>query len=115
MEIKPPSPVDVLTLGTGWLSTFLLPELSSRKITHASTSRDGANGSIPFTFDPASTDARAYAALPLAKTVLIVFPLLASGAHEVLIGLYTATHPEAAKGTKWIQLGSTSAFDVSSL
>jgi hypothetical protein len=113
MEIKTPPPVDILTLGLGWVGTFLRPELDAQKLTHASTSRDGSNDTIPFTFDPEIIDIKAYARLPLAKTVVIIFPLNVSGSHEVMIRAYNLVHPDASKQTRWIQLGSTSAFDVS--
>jgi hypothetical protein len=113
MEIKAPPPVDILTLGSGWIGTFLKKEFDSHKLIYASTSRDGSNDTIPFSFDPKSADSRPYARLPLAKTVIVIFPLVTAGAHEILIRLYNQTHPDESRQTRWIQLGSTSAFDVS--
>lgn len=113
MEIKSPPPVDILTLGFGWTGTFLKPEFEAHGLTFASTSRDGSNDTIPFTFDPESTDIKAYARLPLAKTVLVIFPLNVSGSCETLINAYNLAHPDASKQTRWILLGSTGAFDVS--
>lgn len=111
MEIKTHSPVDVLSLGSGWIGTFLKPEFENQKLSYIGTSRDGSNDTIPFKFDPDSTDPKAYFQLPLAKTVIIIFPIVQSGAHEKLVKLYNQTHPDGSKQTRWIQLGSTSAFD----
>ena len=112
MKIQTPSPVDVLSLGFGWTGTFLKSELEARKVSFACTTREGVTGgSIKFDFDPQSKDAKQYARLPLAKTVVLIFPIMESSGHKTLIDLYNETHPEAFKSTQWIQLGSTSAFD----
>lgn len=54
--IAPGSPsqatVQVLILGAGWTSTFLIPLLEKKNITYAKTTRDGRNGSIKWEFDP---------------------------------------------------------------
>jgi hypothetical protein len=113
MEILTPSPVDVLTLGTGWVGTYLTSELESCKLRHASTSRDGNDGTIPFAFDPSSYDPAQYVALPTAETVVIIFPIIAEGGHKHIVKLYNDTHP--GNQARWVQLGSTSAFDVRSI
>ncbi|KPI45716.1 uncharacterized protein AB675_732 [Cyphellophora attinorum] len=72
------SSVDILVLGAGWLSQFLLPLLKSRDISYAATSTTGRDDTIPFKFDPNSEDLEQYRRLPNATTILITFPLVAS-------------------------------------
>lgn len=123
-----PDPVDLLILGAGWTSTFLIPLLESNsptttssssssspppqhKITFAATTRNGRDGTIPFTFDPNSTDTEPYTRLPAAKVVLITFPLVGGDAAGLLIDRYEAVHTDPdAKGAKYILLGATSIW-----
>ena len=67
----------------------------------------GHEGTIPFTFDPQSTDPSPFETLPLAKTVLITFPLKGRGQSKLMTDLYEQTHPQAEDDTSWMQLGST--------
>lgn len=106
------STVDLLILGAGWTSTFLIPLADSRGVSHAATSRSGRDNTIAFEFDPTSDDAKPFEALPNAKTVLITFPIYVSGASETLVRLYQRTHEDGPK-TAFIQLGSTGIWDVS--
>ncbi|GAA5881793.1 hypothetical protein JCM16303_006457 [Sporobolomyces ruberrimus] len=114
---SPPSSVDLLILGAGWTSTFLIPHLLSThpSISFASTTRDGRSGSIEWTFDPENPSSPAqYDVLPRAKTVLITFPIKGEGGSKGLVKGY-----ERSKGVKegeeeeirWIQLGSTGIWD----
>ncbi|KAA8910526.1 hypothetical protein FN846DRAFT_775185 [Sphaerosporella brunnea] len=106
-----PNPVDLLILGAGWTSTFLLPLLSSLNITHASTTRSGRDNTLPFTFDPLSSDAAPFARLPAAKTVLITFPITVPGASRTLVELYTSTHHGGGAGdAAFVQLGSSGVW-----
>ena len=102
--------VELLVLGAGWSSAFLLPLLEERGINHAATSRTGHDKTIPFTFDPDSQDTAPYEQLPPAKTVLITFPLKDEGQSKLLTTLYERTHVEASSTSRWIQLGSTGIF-----
>ena len=104
------SAVDLLILGAGWTSTFLLPLLEEEAIAHAATTREGRNGTIPFTFDPESEDHAPYAALPRAATVLITFPLRGEGQSRLLTRLYSAAHD--GHRPRYIQLGVTSIWKV---
>jgi len=104
------SPVDVLILGAGWTANFLVPLLREEKVSYASTTRDGRNGSIKFAFDPASDDERPFEALPAARCVLIVFPIYLSGGSERLVKLYRQTHMRV-QDVRFIQLGSTGIWD----
>ena len=113
-----PTSVDLLILGAGWTSTFLIPLCAARGVTYAATTRTGRDGTIAFEFEPASDDAGPYAALPRAKTVLITFPIYVPGASARLVRLYQQTHPdpeEVSSKTAFIQLGSTGIWDVSTL
>ncbi|EIN10092.1 hypothetical protein PUNSTDRAFT_133857 [Punctularia strigosozonata HHB-11173 SS5] len=108
--------VDLLILGAGWTSTFLIPLCVERSISYVATTRSGnapptpaAQPSIQFEFDPTSDDPTPFTPLPNARTVLITFPIKVQGASERLVRLYKLTHT----GTKaaFIQLGSTGIWD----
>jgi hypothetical protein len=101
--------VDILILGAGWTSTFIISLCKERGLTTASTTRDGREGSIVFVFDPTSEDTAPYAALPMARTVLISFPITVKGASARLVNLYKSTHTGSAN-VRFIQLGTTSIW-----
>lgn len=103
-----PGSVDILILGAGWTSTFLIPQLDAESIVHAETTTTGRNDTIPFKFDPSSTDVEPYKRLPSAKTVLLTFPLVGKGQSESITSLYRQIHGD---DNNWIQLGSTGIFN----
>lgn len=88
------SSCDLLILGAGWTSTFLIPLCEERKISYCATSRSGKENTIPFTFDPTSDDIHPYKALPNAKTILITFPIVDKGATTRLVRLYQKAQAE---------------------
>ncbi|KAF2185871.1 hypothetical protein K469DRAFT_707552 [Zopfia rhizophila CBS 207.26] len=102
------SSVDLLILGAGWTSTFLIPQLKASPITHAETTTTGRDGTIPFKFDPDSSDVEPYKHLPPARTVLITFPLTGHGQSKLLTSLYRRAHGDQ---NFWIQLGSAGIFN----
>lgn len=102
--------VDFLILGAGWTSLFLIPALKSEGISYAATSTTGHDGTIPFRFDPASSDVNQFQVLPIARTILITFPLKGKGPSKTLTKLYHDSHPTAASKPHWIQLGSTGSY-----
>jgi len=101
--------VDILILGAGWTSTFLIPLCKEQQISYAATSRDGREGTIPFVFDPESDDATQFSSLPDANTVLIVFPIRVSGGSERLVRHFQKTHAGTEVG--FVQLGSTGIWN----
>ncbi|KAL8804784.1 MAG: hypothetical protein Q9182_002376 [Xanthomendoza sp. 2 TL-2023] len=126
---------DLLILGAGWTSAYLIPVLNHHRISYSATTRDGRHvhdkPTIPFTFDPRSDDLVPYRRLPRADTVLIVFPLRGKGQSGKLVEMYNEAHnnreginrfasSEGACGTvtegsigsstRWIQLGSTGVW-----
>lgn len=111
MQLSSSSAVDLLILGAGWTATFLIPHLKSehRDISYATTTRDGRDGSIQWSFNPDLEGPEQFAPLPRAKTVLVVFPIRGPGGSARLVQGY-----EEAIGARarWIQLGSTGIFDV---
>ena len=111
-----PAPVDVLILGAGWTSTFLIPLLSASSISFAATSRSGTPRSghptIQFTFDPSNDDPEPFSKLPVAKTVLVTFPIRVAGASGRLVRLWRETHGGSETG--FIQLGSSGIWNVRS-
>ncbi|KAI3322131.1 hypothetical protein HD806DRAFT_138363 [Xylariaceae sp. AK1471] len=100
--------VSLLILGAGWTSTFLIPLLEHGNIKHAATTTDGRNGTIPFKYDPSSSSASQFEALPSAHTVLITFPLKGEGQAARLVNLYAKTHGSCKP--HYIQLGVTSIW-----
>lgn len=105
---NPDEIVQVLILGAGWTSTFLIPLLEAESIPYAATKRAGSETTIPFLFNPASTDATPYFRLPSASSVLITFPIKGIGGSHNLITLYNQTHPDIR--ANFIQLGSSSIW-----
>ena len=104
--------VDILVLGAGWSSQFLIPMLEEGEVTYAKTTRQGGPDSIKFTFDPDSSDKEPFLRLPPAKTVVIVFPIIAPGGSKRLTELYCTTHHECSP--LFVQLGSSGIWKVSS-
>ena len=102
-----PKQVDLLILGAGWTSNFLIPLLQSHAIPYAATTTTGHDKTIPFKFSPDSEDLEQYSALPAAKTVLITFPLKGVGQSKTIVNLYRKAH---GNENDWIQLGSTGIF-----
>ncbi|KAG6812673.1 hypothetical protein H0H92_001431 [Tricholoma furcatifolium] len=105
--------VDILILGAGWTSTFLIPLCIQRSTTYAATSRNGREGTIAFTFDPDLEDVEPYRCLPDARTVLITFPIDKPGATARLLRLYRASRSSGSEPvhTGFILLGSTGMWD----
>ena len=103
---------DLLILGAGWTSSFLIPLCEDRGISYAATSRSGRDDTISFEFNPNSDDLTPFQSLPHARTVLITFPIKVSGASSRLVRLYQQTRVEGPKAA-FIQLGSTGIWDVS--
>lgn len=104
------SSVDILILGAGWTSTFLIPLLKEQKVEYAATTRSGRDNTLNFTFDPQSTDDKPFRVLPNAHTVVITFPIYGAGGSARLLTLYQETHPDA--NARFIQLGSSGIYDV---
>ncbi|ORY78157.1 hypothetical protein BCR37DRAFT_382413 [Protomyces lactucae-debilis] len=96
--------VDLLILGAGWTSTFLIPLCKERNISFAATTTTGHDGTIAFKFDDQAADSSAYKHLPEAKHVLITFPIKGHGGSKKLVQFYQETHKTKPK---YIQLGST--------
>ncbi|GAA5937223.1 hypothetical protein JCM3775_001583 [Rhodotorula graminis] len=104
------SHVDLLVLGLGWTGSFLLPHLASHHndLTVAATTRDGRDGTLKWAWDPEDDGKDQYAALPRAKTVVVVFPLRGEGYSTRLVRGYEES---VGQRVRWIQLGSTGIFD----
>lgn len=102
--------VELLILGAGWTSEFLIPLLKSSDVPFAATSRNGREGTIPFDFDPSSKDVQQYKTLPDAVTVLITFPVVENV--KALVDGYCKTRSGIGRDVhvNWIQLGSTGSF-----
>lgn len=105
--------VDVLILGAGWTSTFLIPLLKQRQWTYAATSTTGRDGTTKFKFDPSTTDPSYFSVLPTARNILITFPLTGPDQSKQLVSSYQNTHRRAAENhVRFLQLGSTGIFQI---
>jgi len=118
-----PAKVDLLILGAGWTSTFLIPLLQKEKITYAATTTTGRDGTYKFKFEHDDADTtgepsededglQQYAALPPAKTVLITFPITSKEGTRHLYNFYSKTHSAQKESFQWIQLGSTGIWSI---
>ncbi|KAH9825438.1 hypothetical protein Tdes44962_MAKER10193, partial [Teratosphaeria destructans] len=107
--------LDLLILGAGWTSTFLLPLTTHHHLTHAATTRDGRpvahTPTLAWTFDPTDPSPTQFAALPLAKNILITFPLTTPHQTHLLVSGYRAAHP-GKHDPRFIQLGSTGIWQI---
>lgn len=119
VTVSKPNKVDILILGAGWTSTFLIPLLEKEKITYAATTTTGRDGTYKFKFEHDDTDDTAhednpeqYKALPTARTVLITFPLNGHGQSIHLYSSYVQNHDPNNNPYQFIQLGSTGIFEV---
>ncbi|KAF9046807.1 hypothetical protein BDZ89DRAFT_1089377 [Hymenopellis radicata] len=75
--------IDILILGAGWTSTFLIPLCEAEGVSYAATTRSGSNSTISFNF-PDDAD---FSKLPDARTVLVTFPLQKGwSAHWIALG-----------------------------
>lgn len=111
---------DILILGAGWTSTFLIPLLKDEKLKYAATSTTGRDDTIKWKFTPpsddkeeASTMADSYKSLPDAHVILITFPLTGKGQSKALVDGYVSAHG-SIKRPNFIQLGSTGIWQSSS-
>lgn len=108
--------IDLLVLGAGWTSTFLLPLLKERNWSFAATTTDGRKvegfDTIKWRFEPDSKDGSHMSSLPLAKHVLITFPLTSAEQADYLIKSYEDGHGKAPHPTRFIQLGSTGIWQI---
>ena len=111
--MQQPNPVDILILGLGWTSTFLLPQLEKHNppLSHAGTTRDGRDGSTKFEFDPKAikTAKEQLSQTPLANTVYITFPVRGAEALDVLLNAYSETHA-GSESVRYIILGATTIW-----
>jgi hypothetical protein len=103
--------VDILILGAGWLSTFLIPLCKERGLTHAATTRNGRDGSLTFVFDAGSDEIEPYTCLPDASSILITFPITQPGGPAKLVNLYAASRQSPIQ-PKFVLLGATSIWEV---
>jgi len=110
--------LDLLILGAGWTSTFLIPIARKRQFNFAATTRDGHEvagaATLKWIFDPSGDD-KQFSNLPLAKNVLITFPLTGEGQSKALISGYQSAWGGKSShgGIHFIQLGSTGIWQIS--
>ncbi|KAJ2077764.1 hypothetical protein H4R24_004925 [Coemansia sp. RSA 988] len=112
-------PLQVLVLGRGFVGKYLTDLLEEKGINYASTTTDGRDGTIKWQYLSAEdgTDTQT-SALPLAKSVVVTFPLLGSTVTRNLIENYTRRNRHGIADSnnaapRWIYLGSTRPFKES--
>lgn len=108
--------VDLLILGAGWTSTFLIPLLKERNYNFAATTTDGrkveGSETIKWRFDPDSQDGSGLGSLPLAQHVLVTFPLSSAEQADFLVKSYVDGHSRHRDQIRFIQLGSTGIWQI---
>ncbi|EME89553.1 uncharacterized protein MYCFIDRAFT_160748 [Pseudocercospora fijiensis CIRAD86] len=105
----PSQTLDLLILGAGWTSTFLIPLLKSQNLTFAATTRDGRNKTLKWSFDPINPS---FTSLPKAHNILITFPLTGTSQSKILVSGYTSHHKTSPSSHLFIQLGSTGIYQI---
>ena len=110
---------DLLILGAGWTSTFLIPLCQNRGVSFAATTRDGRDvagaATIPWSFNPdedSNAEQNQFGKLPLAQAVLTTFPLTGKGQSKSVVEGYKKAHGSKANSTRFIQLGSTGIWQI---
>jgi hypothetical protein len=106
-------PVDILILGAGWTSSFLIPLCQQQAISYAATTRSGTHSTIKFVFDPDSDVLEPFESLPDATSILICFPIAKSEASKRLVNLYMKSRRNPNVNACFIQLGTSGIWDVS--
>lgn len=111
---------DILILGAGWTNTFLIPLLQARNLICAATTRDGRTvagvDTIKWSFEPSevedSSTSSQFSKLPLAKTILVTFPLTGHNQSKTLVHGYSNVYHTQAPKLQFIQLGSSGIWQV---
>lgn len=107
----------LLILGAGWTSTFLIPLAQSRNLAIAATTRDGrdvaSHKTHKWSFDPEGPPSQ-FSSLPLAKTILVTFPLTGHGQSKLIKEGYDSVWGGklGGDGVRVIQLGSTGIWQI---
>lgn len=105
-----PRHVDLLVLGSGFIGTYTVAQAREKGHSVVSTTRDGRNDTLEWSFDPLATDSSSFTTLPTAQTVLVSFPVKEKGGISKLVRFYEETH---GGKTGWIYLGSTGIYEYS--
>ncbi|EMC98610.1 hypothetical protein BAUCODRAFT_65742 [Baudoinia panamericana UAMH 10762] len=112
--------LDLLILGAGWTATFLIPLLQARRLSFGATTRDGRKvagaSTLAWSFDSeedsANVEQNQFSRLPLAKYVLITFPLQGHGQSSKIVNGYEKVHGKKLDSIGFIQLGSTGIWQI---
>ena len=92
----------------------MVPLLEKEKITYATTTTTGRDGSYKFKFNPedkGGDNVDQYRALPTSQTILIIFPMKGKNQSIHLRDSYIQSHARG-KEYNFIQLGSTGIFSI---
>lgn len=120
-EYKATDLVEILILGAGWTSQFLVPLLDRERVTYALATPQGTINKycagkydeskiVAFYLKPDNPDESEYENLPTATTVIVTFPIKEEGAAKKLVETYNRIHAGPVH-TQWILLGSSSVWE----
>ncbi|RAL65540.1 hypothetical protein DID88_001105 [Monilinia fructigena] len=100
------STADVLILGAGWTSTFLIPLSSTEGNKIRLYDHYGSRWNLQFRFDSEGGDEnrKQIHGLPTAKSVLVTFPLKGKGQSRLLVEQYSDTHSIDSLGDSGIYI-----------
>ncbi|KAJ1826319.1 hypothetical protein LPJ56_002238 [Coemansia sp. RSA 2599] len=107
--------LEVLILGRGFVGRYLEELLDAQGISFKSTTTDGRDGTIKWRLPETtsfSPDKGNFSALPLAKSVVITFPLQGEAPAIYLLHGYLDHHAstDSSAPPQWVYLGSTRPF-----
>ncbi|KAI8892878.1 hypothetical protein BC833DRAFT_545191 [Globomyces pollinis-pini] len=102
---------EILILGLGWQGQYVKSLFESKGLSVVATSTSGKPDTIPFKFDPITSDLDMYSQLPDTKTILITFPLPTLDSPRIFQQLYHSTHSNSTPNI--ILLGSTRPWSAS--
>lgn len=107
--------IDVLVIGAGWTSQFLIPRLDAAHLTYKATSTTGRDDTVKFKYDPEINDTSYFSILPDARYLLITFPLRGAIQTRQFLDAYKLTRERgsSAGSPRVIQLGSTGIWQSS--
>ncbi|KAJ3412088.1 hypothetical protein HDV05_001312 [Chytridiales sp. JEL 0842] len=101
-----------LLIGKGWAGQYVADECVQEGIEHVATTTKGGDGTIPFKFDPTSSDKTPFKVLPDAETILITFPLLGAEAVNTFTNFYLETRSVPIPQPRYILFGTTASFNA---
>lgn len=98
----------ILILGSGFIGDYFSELLQSLQVPYAATTRDGRNNTIRWQLPSTKEEDLDISPLPLAKTVVITFPVKDPAIMKDFLEAYNNKYHE--NNIQWILLSSTRPF-----